>query len=91
MRAALAKQASLMGDPSIAKRDPLSSLSFSCLPSNVVQTQTSLLKHYRKRKDSAFSPTGSDGQPIRRYSDRNRELWSFGGTAGLSIKGPSVP
>lgn len=70
MAAALSKLALLTGDPSVALRDPFSSLSFSCLTPDVVQGQSESLTLYRKGEWAAFEPCGPNGRPIRR-------LWKF--------------
>ena len=66
MRVALLKVASIMNDTTLAKRDPLSPISFSCLPQDVVKSQNDLLAQYKKGRDTAFSPLGPDGKPIRK-------------------------
>lgn len=66
MAAALSKLAQLTGDPSVALRDPFSSLSFSCLTPDVVQGQSESLTLYRKGEWAAFEPCGPNGRPIRR-------------------------
>lgn len=67
MKLALSELADIMEDPTIASRDPLSSLSFSCLPPEVAKTQTECLAQHRKGLGKAFSPLGPDGRPIRKY------------------------
>lgn len=67
MRAALSTLADIAQDPSIANRDPLSSMSFSCLSPEIVKNQAESLKQYRKGLDTAYSPLGSDGRPLRKY------------------------
>lgn len=67
MKQALQKLAEIMGDPKIAERNPLSSLSFSCLAPEVVKSQSDSLAFYRKGLDRAYLPLGPDGRPIRRY------------------------
>jgi hypothetical protein len=67
MKAALFALAKIMGDESIANRDPLSSLSFCCLSTDVVNSQMDTLAQFRKRLKNAFSPLGPDGRPLRRY------------------------
>jgi hypothetical protein len=66
MKKALTTLADIMGDSSIANRDPLSSLSFCCLSPEVVKRQTEKLARYRKRLDHVSSPLGPDGRPLRR-------------------------
>ncbi|KAG5645743.1 hypothetical protein DXG03_005280 [Asterophora parasitica] len=84
MKTALAYLAELMGDASIASRNPASSLSFSCLSQDVVKRQTDALREYRKGVHKAFSPLGPDGRPIRKYSERINEHWFYGGKDGIS-------
>lgn len=67
MKLALLRLADIMGNAAISRRSPLSPISFSCLPQEIVQTQTDLLTQYRKGENQAFSPLGPDGKPIRRY------------------------
>src|ERR1700733_12329496 len=67
MKAALSTLAKIMGDESIANRDPMSSLSFCCLPADVVNNQMDALAQFRKRLKNVFSPLGPDGRPLRRY------------------------
>jgi hypothetical protein len=66
MTAALNRLSELMGDPTIATRDPTSSLSFSCLSSEVIQSQKDAVDFYGKDEWKAFSPLGPDGRPIRK-------------------------
>ncbi|KAG6918241.1 hypothetical protein DXG01_015834 [Tephrocybe rancida] len=86
MKTALVTLAEMIGDPTIASRDPTSSLSFCCLSQAVVDKQTEALKQYRKGIFTAFSPLGPDGRPARKYSDRRTEHW-FTSENGLSIAG----
>lgn len=67
MSYALETLAELMGDSSISSRDPLSSMSFSCLSPQVIKGQTEALETYRKGALTAFSPVGEDGRPHRKY------------------------
>ncbi|KAJ7590766.1 alpha/beta-hydrolase [Mycena floridula] len=89
MTEALAKLADYIGDPRIASRNPMSSLSFSCLELAAVQNQTQSLKLYRKGELEAFSPLGPDGKPIRRFSDRKQDHWFQSEKDGLSYAGKS--
>lgn len=67
MKTALSTLAKIMGDESIANRDPMSSLSFCCLPTDVVNKQMDMLVQFRKKLKNAVSPLGPDGRPLRRY------------------------
>ncbi|KAF8076008.1 Alpha/Beta hydrolase protein [Lyophyllum atratum] len=87
MKAALVTLADITGSSSVASRDPSSSLSFSCLPHEVVKRQAQALQDYRKGLDTAYSPLGPDGRPFRKYSDRKNQHWFHGGKNGLSIAG----
>ncbi|KAK7060144.1 hypothetical protein VNI00_000908 [Paramarasmius palmivorus] len=84
MAEALQRLAELIGDQSIASRDPYSSLSFSCLPSDVVKGQAESLALYKKGESDAFDPTGPDGRPIRKYSEKKDEHWFQGEKDGIS-------
>lgn len=68
MKVALKKLAEFMDDPSLASRNPLSSMSFSCLPPDVVKSQTDSLVFHGRGQKTAFSPLGSDGRPLRKYA-----------------------
>ncbi|KAF8897174.1 hypothetical protein BD779DRAFT_1465429 [Infundibulicybe gibba] len=85
MQEALTTLGALVGNTSIASRDPMSSMSFSCLSEEVVQRQTDLLDIYGERQKSAFSPVGCDGRPFRKYSERKREHWFQSERNGLSF------
>ncbi|KAF5388219.1 hypothetical protein D9615_000056 [Tricholomella constricta] len=89
MKAALGTLAEIIGDASIALRNPSSSLSFCCLPQDVVKRQADTLKQYRKGIHTAFSPVGPDGRPVRKYSERTNEHWFHGEKDGLSYAGNS--
>ncbi|KAG9317138.1 alpha/beta-hydrolase [Chiua virens] len=67
-RAKLALQtlSELVGDPSIAHRNPKSLLSFSCVTPEVAKSQLDSLKFYAKEIDNAYCPLSSDGRPIRK-------------------------
>jgi len=67
MNTALANLAAIAGNPKMTSRDPLSSLSFSCLPADVVERQTLALREYKKGLHRAFNPCGPDGRPLRMY------------------------
>jgi hypothetical protein len=66
MTAALNALSELMGDTTIATRDPSSSLSFSCLAPEVITSQKDAVDFYGKDQWKAFSPLGLDGRPIRK-------------------------
>ncbi|KAF5393619.1 hypothetical protein D9757_000406 [Collybiopsis confluens] len=68
MTAALARLAQLTGDSTIASRDPLCPMSFSCLASDVIQAQSDSIALYRKGECEAFNPCGPDGRAIRRLA-----------------------
>jgi len=87
MAIALEKLAEFTGDPTIATRDPMSSLSFSCLDPVAIKNQTESLKLYRQGELEAFSPLGPDGRPIRKFSDRKQEHWFQSEKDGLSYAG----
>lgn len=89
MSSALAKLAELMDDPTIASRDPTSSLSFCCLDPDVIKSQTESILAYRKGEQEAFSPLGPNGRPIRNYHDRKQEHWFSSERDGLSYAGSS--
>ncbi|KAJ8086110.1 hypothetical protein AAF712_008282 [Marasmius tenuissimus] len=83
MTMALERLAELMGDSSISSRPPCS-LSFSCLSHEVVRGQTESLDLYKKGESEAFDPTGPDGRPIRKYSEKKDEHWFYGERDGIS-------
>ncbi|KAG0698846.1 Alpha/Beta hydrolase protein, partial [Suillus ampliporus] len=76
---ALSKLAEYVGDPSIAHRDPRSSLSFSCVKPDVAKSQMENLLFYAKDLDAAYCPLGRDGRPMRKYSERKKEAHWFQG------------
>lgn len=63
---ALRTLSELVGDPSIAHRNPKSLLSFSCVTPEVAKSQLENLKFYAKDIDKTYCPLGSDGRPIRK-------------------------
>ncbi|TFK43302.1 Alpha/Beta hydrolase protein [Crucibulum laeve] len=85
MQTALELLAEITGDSSYASRDPMSSLSFSCLPDDLAQSQLELLQHYCKAREHAFCPLDEEGKPLRKYSDSKRGHWFHGGKDGLSV------
>lgn len=58
--------ADLADDPSIAKRDPLSPMSFSRISVEVQQLQVENYMAAAKGARKAFTPLGSDGRPMRK-------------------------
>lgn len=74
MRGALERLALLRDAPAIAKRDPLSAMSFSCCEDEAAQVHIDMVRAYGKDQSKAFSPLGSDGRPVRKYvsSDRHQ-------------------
>lgn len=66
MRSALLKLSDLVEDPAIAERDPLSSMSFSCLANDVAKSQLETVNFFGKDQWKAFSPLGPDGRPLRK-------------------------
>uniref|UniRef100_A0A0W0G494 Putative alpha/beta-hydrolase n=1 Tax=Moniliophthora roreri TaxID=221103 RepID=A0A0W0G494_MONRR len=84
MAVALGRLAELTGDSSITSRDPSSSLSFSCLPADVARGQSDSLALYKRGEIDAFDPTGPDGRPIRKYSEKKDEHWFQGEKDGIS-------
>ncbi|KAJ7672870.1 Alpha/Beta hydrolase protein [Mycena rosella] len=87
MKDALGTLEAVTGDANVRSRDPLSPLSFSCLPEEVVQQQSEGLRAYRKGQTLAFLPLGPTGRPIRRYSERPRDDWFESKTEGMSYAG----
>ena len=67
-RMALQTLSELVGDPSIAHRNPRSSLSFSCVTPEVAKSQLESLRFYSKDIDKTYCPLGRDGRPIRKYN-----------------------
>jgi len=66
MAEALKTLSELMGDSNIATRDPMCSLSFSCLSPEVINSQKDAVDFYGKDEWKALSPLGPDGRPIRK-------------------------
>ncbi|KAF8665659.1 hypothetical protein AX16_000112 [Volvariella volvacea WC 439] len=87
MKKALEKLASIMEDPTIAGRNPVSSLSFSCLAQDVAKSQWESLRFYSKNLDKAYKPLGPDGRPLRKFSQRNEAHWFYGEKDGISYAG----
>ncbi|KAH7930046.1 alpha/beta-hydrolase [Leucogyrophana mollusca] len=84
MKTALSKLADFVGDPEIASRDPRSSLSFSCVAPDVVNSQLETLNFYLKDIDKAYCPLGLDGRPMRKFSERKDSHWFHGDRHGCS-------
>ncbi|KAJ7047773.1 Alpha/Beta hydrolase protein [Mycena alexandri] len=87
MREALALLESLTSTPGLHARDPRSSLSFCCLPDDIIQSQSEGLTAYRKGQTLAYLPLGPTGKPIRRYSERPRDDWFETQTERISYAG----
>lgn len=68
MKKALSTLAGIIGDGSIENRSPLSSLSFCCLPPEVVKDQTDSVNQRRKRLAHAHTLLSPEGRPLRRYA-----------------------
>ena len=66
MRSGLLRLAEFEGDPSIARRDPMSPLSFSRVTDEVFKSQEDTFKAYEKGQRRAFSPLSPNGRPIRK-------------------------
>ncbi|KAJ7873389.1 Alpha/Beta hydrolase protein [Mycena olivaceomarginata] len=84
MHDALATLEQITGDGSLRTRDPTSSLSFCCLPDEVIRHQTEGLQAMRKGQTLAYVPLTPAGRPIRRYSERPRDDWFESDTEGMS-------
>ncbi|KAJ7477146.1 Alpha/Beta hydrolase protein [Mycena galericulata] len=87
MRDALSTLESITGDSGFRSRDPLSSLSFSCLSEDIVRQQTEGLAAFRKGQTLAYLPLSPTGRPIRRYSERPQDDWFESKTDGVSYAG----
>ncbi|KAI0307025.1 hypothetical protein B0F90DRAFT_1807732 [Multifurca ochricompacta] len=77
----------LADDPSIAQRDPLSPMSFSRISVAVQQLQVENYMAAAKGAKKAFSPLGSDGRPMRKYSERKHDHWFQGDRSWMSYVG----
>ncbi|PAV21086.1 alpha beta-hydrolase [Pyrrhoderma noxium] len=75
MQEALQRLADMMGDQSIATRDPSCPLSFSCVTPEIFQNQSDVLRRQMIDEQNAFSPLGMDGRPCRRFSERQNDHW----------------
>ncbi|KAA1466048.1 alpha/beta-hydrolase [Dentipellis sp. KUC8613] len=84
MRRALERLSELADDPSIADRNPLSSMSFSRVEPEVKQLQESAIRLFASGQHKAFSPLGADGRPMRKYSERKHDHWFLGDREGYS-------
>ncbi|KAJ6516299.1 Alpha/Beta hydrolase protein [Mycena sanguinolenta] len=87
MREALGTLEQIIGDSSIHTRDPLSSLSFCCLPDEIIQQQTEALNVYRNGQTTAYCPLSPAGRPIRRYSERPKDDWFESNADNMSYAG----
>lgn len=67
MAAALDTLADLVGNSAIAERNSMSPLSFSLVSSDVETSQCNILKTFHRGQNTAFSPLGPDGRPVRKY------------------------
>ncbi|KAI9513248.1 alpha/beta-hydrolase [Russula earlei] len=76
--------AELAGDPTIAERDPLSPMSFSRISVAVQRLQVENYMAAAKEARRAFSPLGSDGRPMRMYSERKHDHWFQGDRCWMS-------
>ncbi|KDR83489.1 hypothetical protein GALMADRAFT_235659 [Galerina marginata CBS 339.88] len=76
MKTALNKLSEITGLDTISL-DPLCSISFSCVTPDFFKGQTELLRHYLKDASQAFTPTPVEGMPLRKYSQRERDEWSY--------------
>jgi len=74
----------LAGDSSISERDPLSPMSFSRISAAVQQLQVENYMAAARDARSAFSPLGSDGRPMRKYSERKHDHWFQGDRSWMS-------
>ncbi|KAF8582844.1 hypothetical protein K439DRAFT_1634966 [Ramaria rubella] len=84
---ALARLAELREDPSIASRDPSTTLSFSMWSPETVAANQGFLDQMAADENTAFLPTDSKGQPIRKFSARHDDQWTW---AGFSVKPESM-
>jgi len=80
----LAVLAELAENPLIAQRDPLSPMSFSRISDAVQRLQVENYMAAAKDAKKAFSPLGSDGRPMRRYSERRHDHWFQGDRSWMS-------
>ncbi|OBZ71835.1 hypothetical protein A0H81_08215 [Grifola frondosa] len=87
MKMALGKLAEFKNDPSIAERDPRTPISFSCVPDDVANSQLELSVLFMKGQMNAFNPLGSDGRPLRKFSERKNDHWLDSGADGFSYSG----
>ncbi|KAI0254856.1 alpha/beta-hydrolase [Lactifluus subvellereus] len=83
----LAILAELAGDATIAGRDPLSPMSFSRIAPHVQQLQVENYMAAAREAKQAFSPLGTDGRPMRKYSERKLDHWFQGDRCWMSCIG----
>lgn len=76
--------AELAGDPSISQRDPFSPMSFSRISVAVQRLQVENYMAAARDAKKAFSPLGSDGRPMRKYSERRHDHWFQGDRSWMS-------
>ncbi|KAI0276318.1 alpha/beta-hydrolase [Russula aff. rugulosa BPL654] len=76
--------ADLTGDESIAEMDPLSPMSFSRISVAVRRLQVENYMAAAKDVRKSFSPLGSDGRPMRKYSERKHDHWFQGDRSWMS-------
>ena len=67
MQQALKRLADVTGDPSLVTRDTQSPMSFSCLPSDMVEYKGTLFAKYRKDAEKAFVPVPVNERTTRAY------------------------
>jgi len=91
MQQALNKLSEIIGNPKIATRDPLCSLSFSCLTPEIAKTQADALALFGKDQATAYSPLRANGRPIRKFSERKAEHWFHGERDGSSYTHAAAP
>ncbi|KAF9779544.1 alpha/beta-hydrolase [Thelephora terrestris] len=84
MRQALGTLAELTGDPTLAEKDSMCSLSFSCVSPEICKIQVKSRESYAKDAAFAFSPLQANGRPIRKYSEGRKDHWFVSESNGLS-------
>lgn len=77
MKNALAVLSELTGDNSFMTREPVSSLSFSCVTPEVQRSQIETRERYAMGARDAFSPLAGNGRPIRLAKHPSRTPMSF--------------
>lgn len=66
MEVALQKFSKITGITDVESLDPMCSLSFSAVPSEVAKTQIEVLRRYMKNADRAFNPASVEEWSLRR-------------------------